>query len=732
MSFFIDRVGVSNTGPRISFSTAVASTSVQRESEHELAYSSNIEMEIPSGSDWEDQDQISMTSHNVSNVQTNIVEEPGAKRKRITEVKRPGVRLKNAKTIKSEKLKSKLESKRPRLNENPESKNSSKKSEPSFFIDKEGSFFCGGSSKTSSANTLIEKLSERIPENASKSKKGASHPTESETVDKTKIKNATEPISGSVTTEYKKPTKSIKRNNRNIDPAKLASKMEISEEVRQMYEKGDRFTSSHVKQAKVKHDLEQQQTRMFDAAEKAAKMDHFLTEQAGYVECEDEELLSLDQDTIQKNVDITNAQKRFDLSLKHFGPYKVNYTRNGRYLLIGGKLGHVAAFDWNKKSLCSEINVMETVNDICWLHNENMFAVAQKRWTYIYDRAGVELHALRQLDRVISMQFLPYHFLLATMNDLGFLTYLDVSMGKLVATLSTGLKNVREIKQNPQNAVIFSAHTNGIVNLWAPSSNKPLVKMACHKAAIASLTIDQSGNYLATCGVDRRLRIFDLRTFAPVHSYKLNVAARSLSFSQKGLLAAAFPRNVDIFRGINGDESVVKPYLSHRLHRSQIGNVEFCPFEDVLGIGHQLGVSSILVPGAGEPNFDALEANPFATKQQRKEAEVKSLLDKIQPEMISLEKSSVLKVNDDNDDEIKDKATPKAVQATLKNKAKGRNKSAKREKRKEGLKDNQRRKEIQEKNSMKRKEDKFASKEKSSKESKFFDPLARFKTKKQF
>lgn len=37
----------------------------------------------------------------------------------------------------------------------------------------------------------------------------------------------------------------------------------------------------------------------------------------------------------------------------------------------------------------------ETVRDVTFLHNELFFAAAQKKYVYIYDQRGVEIHCLK-------------------------------------------------------------------------------------------------------------------------------------------------------------------------------------------------------------------------------------------------------------------------------------------------------------------------------------------------
>lgn len=82
--------------------------------------------------------------------------------------------------------------------------------------------------------------------------------------------------------------------------------------------------------------------------------------------------------------------------------------------------------------------------------------------------------------------------------------------------------------------------------------------------------------------------------------------------------------------------------MKHKLpKRNPITDLKFAPFEDFLGIGHVKGIQSVVIPGAGEANFDAYEANPFETKTQRREGEIHKILEKLQPSSITLDPKEI-------------------------------------------------------------------------------------------
>lgn len=49
-----------------------------------------------------------------------------------------------------------------------------------------------------------------------------------------------------------------------------------------------------------------------------------------------------------------------------------------------------------------------------FLQDQSFFAVAQKKYVFIYDRNGVELHRLKSHIEPTRLEFLPYHWLLAS------------------------------------------------------------------------------------------------------------------------------------------------------------------------------------------------------------------------------------------------------------------------------------------------------------------------------
>jgi hypothetical protein len=85
-----------------------------------------------------------------------------------------------------------------------------------------------------------------------------------------------------------------------------------------------------------------------------------------------------------------------------------------------------------------------------------------------------------------------------------------------------------------------------------------------------------------------------------------------------------------------------------------VSSVQFRPLEDVLCIGHSHGLTTMIVPGAGEPNFDSFENNPFQNKTQRREAEVQGLLAKLSHDMIGLDSAFVGSVEKDRESLVKE------------------------------------------------------------------------------
>jgi U3 small nucleolar RNA-associated protein 7 len=400
--------------------------------------------------------------------------------------------------------------------------------------------------------------------------------------------------------------------------------------------------------------------------------------------------------------DDTAKAQIYDLQLgPHYAPYRLHYDRSGRHSLMVGQGGHVAVMDCLQRTLVSEIhlqrgNSAERIRDATFLHNHTLYAAAQQNHVYIYDgTSGAEVHCLTEHGDPFCLSYLPHHWLLASIGRMGYLKYTDVSTGALVSTHRTKLGQPTAMRYNPANAVIHAGHTNGTVTLWSPAQSTYLAKMKCCKGstAITDLAIDLSGHTMVTSGIDRQIRVWDLRMYRERHAYYCSAGVPvSLDLSQRGLLAIGHAGHVTIWDSAALSEKATSPYMHHRLGpaggnaaRAPVQTVRFRPFEDVCGIGHAGGVSSIVVPGSGEPALDTSEyhTNPMEDTKQRRETEVRSLLDKLAPDMICLEDGSTTVGGMEEYDpavrlerlrEVQEKAANDATKKKVKGKKRGRSK----------------------------------------------------------
>jgi len=396
---------------------------------------------------------------------------------------------------------------------------------------------------------------------------------------------------------------------------------------------------------KMKAKYKRTKKQVQEANLSAARAEVLHAEEAGYLEAEGmERTYRFKQRDIKNAVDLNTARKAFTLKMEDTGPYKIDYTRNGRYFALGGSKGHIAIIDGLNNKLQVEVDVQDDINDVQFLHDETMFAVAQKKHAYIYDNTGMEIHCLKHHIEPTRLEFLPYHFLLVSAGRTGYLKWQDTSTGELVYEARTKLGACNVLRQNPYNAVVCAGHAGGTVTMWSPTMNEPLVKMLCHRGPLTSIAVDRSGYYMVTTGLDSQMKVWDIRTFKEVHSYFTNRPASSLDVSQRGLLSVGFGTYVQIWSDALKTKAK-SPYLRHDFQGSQVRSVRFRPFEDILGVGHDNGFSTLIVPGSGEPNFDAFEANPYQTTKQRREATVHSLLEKLQPDMIQLDPTNIGRID---------------------------------------------------------------------------------------
>ena len=370
----------------------------------------------------------------------------------------------------------------------------------------------------------------------------------------------------------------------------------------------------------------------------------------GYIipENSNEKTLKYSQDYLKSVLPKYNSDNIFDLELPENGPFNIDYTANGKYLLLGGEKGNISMLDWKEKNLILDFNVESKISSIKFLHNDSMFAVGQSDHLYIYDNQGIELHSLDYIPSPLFLEFLPYHFLLVSALKNNKIKYLDISIGQIVSEIKTNSGMISCLTQNPNNAVIITGHSNGLIQMWTPNyGDTPVVKIFAHSSKINSICVDLEGNYLTSVANDSRMKIWDLRnTYKSLYEYYNPNIANNLAISQKGLLAVSYNNVIEIWKDFALSKQK-EPYMKHHFkdNKTKIKSLKFVNFEDFLGCGTNLGFSSIIIPGSGIANFDTFENNPYETKNQRREKEIKNLLEKIPYNMIHIDPSKLNNIN---------------------------------------------------------------------------------------
>ncbi|CUG11286.1 Hypothetical protein, putative [Bodo saltans] len=347
------------------------------------------------------------------------------------------------------------------------------------------------------------------------------------------------------------------------------------------------------------------------------------------------------QGDIVAAVDLQTQQKKFELVLDKLGPYKIDFTSNGTHLCLGGLRGHMANLKWKDFSLEGETQLKDKINDVKFLVDHSMLAVAQKRFVYMYTKEGTEMHVLSKMAHMDRLAYLPKHMLLAAASSsYSTLQYIDISTGAEIGGKTPAIvKNpTSAMSMNPANAVVATCDLRGVVKMWSPTVVEPLVQLKAHSGAIHDIAFHQNGRFFATLGGDHKMKLWDCRMLRTLEDFAVTYCFDTIDISSKGLVAMGGGTNIQIWKNMFTGAKPSAPLMKFGLGYGNIASqVKFCPFEDVLGVGHSKGFTSLLVPASGEANPDFYVADPHETEVHRKERVVTKLLDKLPPDTISLD-----------------------------------------------------------------------------------------------
>lgn len=395
-------------------------------------------------------------------------------------------------------------------------------------------------------------------------------------------------------------------------------------------------------------------------------------------------------------------KQAFQLDL-NFGDYQVDFSRDGRFLALAGSKGHVAVLEWKHKKLLCEFNTYEKNRAVKFLESERLYAVAQKSYMHIYDSNGLEIHRLKSHPEPKFIEYLPYHFLMASISRKGVMNFQDISVGNIAATYKTKIREPDAFALNPWNALIGVGDSRGVVQMYIPSSATPVVKVLAQNGPITSLSFSRDGNYFVTSGTEGKMKIWDSRVLKSLDEYWVPSVAKNVRISQTGLLAVSYGWNVIVWKDWHLQKQKL-PYMKHMIPNDKvIKSMQFVPYEDVIGTGLSNGFSSFIVPGSGDPNFDTYEDNVFGIKKQVKESSVHKLMDKLPPDTITFDPNIIgtaVRLSADvkekeRKQEEEEEIAKKLKSIKKKNKMRGRSKHGDNVKRRETLRDEVQRQRIQ-------------------------------------